>query len=335
MIDERQEELASLYALDLLEGVERAQFETTLARDPALQALVRELRETSARLAHASPSVELPATLKSRVFESIDRLPTPLRATENIVRPPASVFRTAVPWAVAACFALLAAWLGQLYFTGRTETQLLRAQQTLADVALKSARNELEAEQLLAQRQLADLDRQLSTTTEKIAAADRDTRAAAERETQLRRELATATIHAADVERLLAGTREQLAALDRDFKGQTDLANFKIATLASMLNNAPQALAVAVWNPQKQEGVFTLEKMPPPPLGQTLELWVIEDKKAPVSAGVFNVSADGQARATFKPSSPVAAVAKFAVSREKNDGTRAHTAPTEVVMISQ
>ena len=43
MIDERHEELASLYALDLLEGAERAQFETALARDPELQALVREL----------------------------------------------------------------------------------------------------------------------------------------------------------------------------------------------------------------------------------------------------------------------------------------------------
>ena len=34
MIDERQEELASLYALDLLEGAERVQFEAALARDP-------------------------------------------------------------------------------------------------------------------------------------------------------------------------------------------------------------------------------------------------------------------------------------------------------------
>jgi anti-sigma-K factor RskA len=335
MIDERQEELASLYALDLLEGAERAQFETALARDPVLQALVRELRETSANLAHIAPTNEVPAALKTRLLASIDQSAAPQPAG-NVVRGPWSlVLRPVLAWSAAACFALLAGWFGQLYFTAGAEAQLLRTQQTLGDLALKSARNQLEAEQLLAQHQVADLNRQLSTATEKMAASDRDTRTAAEREAQLRRDLATAATHATEVERLLAGAREQLATLDRDFKAQTDLANFKIATLASMLNNAPQALAVAVWNPQKQEGVFTLEKMPPPPAGQTLELWVIEDKKAPVSAGIFNVTAEGKARATFKPASPVGVIAKFAVSREKSDGLSAHPVPTEVVMISQ
>ena len=61
MIDERHEELASLYAFDLLEGEELAQFQTALARDPELQALVRDLRETSASLAHTAPAIVPPA----------------------------------------------------------------------------------------------------------------------------------------------------------------------------------------------------------------------------------------------------------------------------------
>ena len=42
MIDERKEELAALYALDLLQGAERSSFEAELSRDPELQKLVGE-----------------------------------------------------------------------------------------------------------------------------------------------------------------------------------------------------------------------------------------------------------------------------------------------------
>jgi anti-sigma-K factor RskA len=64
MIDERQEELASLYALDLLDGAERAQFETALVQDPELQRLVQELREAGSALAHTAPAPPPPAALK-------------------------------------------------------------------------------------------------------------------------------------------------------------------------------------------------------------------------------------------------------------------------------
>ena len=67
MIDERHEELASLYAFDLLEGAELAQFEAALARDPELQALVRELRQTSTTLAYTAPSQVPPPALKQRL----------------------------------------------------------------------------------------------------------------------------------------------------------------------------------------------------------------------------------------------------------------------------
>src|SRR5206468_3400791 len=73
MIDERQEELASLYALDLLEGAERAEFEQALAGDTELQALVRQLREASTALAHSTPAARVPVELKSRVLASIGR----------------------------------------------------------------------------------------------------------------------------------------------------------------------------------------------------------------------------------------------------------------------
>ena len=68
MIDERSEELASLYALDLLEGAERTAFETAVAADPALAQLVAELREAAASIAHTAPTAEPPSALKARVL---------------------------------------------------------------------------------------------------------------------------------------------------------------------------------------------------------------------------------------------------------------------------
>ncbi len=270
MIDEPQEELASLYALDLLEGAERTRFETSLARDPELQQLVRELRETAAALAHTAPAAPAPAGLKRRVLQSING--------GVIVRPPSTVFRQLGPWAIAACFALVATWMTQRYYVARTEAELLRQQQALADLALKGLGQQLDAERILNSRQIA-------------------------------------------------GLMEQM-------KAQTDLANVKIAALVSLNNASPQALAVALWDPAKQEGVFALDKAPPLSPNQRLELWVIEAKQnaRPISAGVLSVSASGGARVRFKATAPVSAIAAFAVSRENADGAAFHTQPGEVVM---
>jgi anti-sigma-K factor RskA len=273
MIDERQEELASLYALGLLEGVECVDFERALATDAELRSLVRELREASAALALAAPHATAPAALKSRVLTSIGATSAGNSARENVVHPPASVFRSLIPWAIAACFALAAAWFGRLYVSSTAEAERLRTEAALAELALKSKEQQLEAERLI--------------------------------------------------------SREQLA--------QLDLANVKIAALASLANSIPEARAVAVYNPVRQEGVFALEKMPPLASDQQLELWVIEDKAdaKPVSAGVFDLRSGDVTRVQFKPSAAVGAVKTFAVSREKKDGVRAHASPSEVIMAGQ
>src|SRR5581483_9315294 len=124
-----------------------------------------------------------------------------------------------------------------------------------------------------------------------------------------------------------------VVALNDRLKSESDLARLKIATLASMLHNSPQALAVAVWDPAQQSGVLSVSQLPATGADQRYELWVIDAK--PVSAGVFTVDPDGRARVEFKPVQPIAKAAKFAVSREKNDGLSAHAAPTEVVMMSE
>jgi anti-sigma-K factor RskA len=143
-----------------------------------------------------------------------------------------------------------------------------------------------------------------------------------------------------EAERLLAsherqGAATRIAALTQQMQEQGDLAQFKIATLASLLDNSPQALAVAVWNPSTQEGVLSVEKLPALAADRDYQLWVIDPQyPIPVDGGVFVVNPEtGEARYQFKANKPVKTVAKFAVSLERKGGVPKAEGP--MVLISQ
>jgi anti-sigma-K factor RskA len=161
MIDERAEELASLYALDLLEGAELAAFEATLTQDAGLRALVRELGEAASALSLAAPATPPPDWLKSRLFVS---LAEKSRAEDRRVTSFAPL--AWIPWAIAACLALTSAWLTQLYFTQKSESIAQHEQATLAQLEIQSVQNQLEVEHILASRQLADLQEQIKTNSD-------------------------------------------------------------------------------------------------------------------------------------------------------------------------
>ncbi len=329
MIDERQEELASLYALDLLEGAESAQFEAALDQDPKLQALVRELRDAAAALTYTVQATLPPPALRNRVLSAIDTAASSREpAPDTIVRPPASLFRAYLPWLAAACFALGAGWLAALYSLSRTEFSLTRTQENLAALALKSAGNQLEAERIVASHQLTELNNQLADTSGKLTAAQQ-TQAEADRlrllaqsdSMALREQLAGVRAQLADGSQRLAAATSEVATLTHQLKSQGDLANFKITTLASMLNNSPQALAVAVWDPAKQEGVLQVEKLPSLAADKEYQLWVVDPQyPIPVDGGVFTVNPAGAARVTFKSKQPVNVINAFAVTLERKGG---------------
>jgi hypothetical protein len=130
-----------------------------------------------------------------------------------------------------------------------------------------------------------------------------------------------------EAERIVA--RAQLA--------QLDLANLNIVTLVTLQKNAADARAVIVWNSAAQEGIFVMEKMPALATNQRWELWIVEAGVAakPVSAGVLDLRGGEPTRIQFKPTAPVGAVAKFVVSREKNDGAGSHTSPAEVILAGE
>jgi len=296
MIDEHQEESAALYALDLFDPAERAEFESGLNRDPELRREVRALREAAAALAHAAPLANPPAALRERVLASIGASPATSggRSTARIL-PFAPLF----PWAIAACLAVCAAWTGRLYLANRSETAILHDQQALADLELRSVRNQLEAERIVNQRELTDTRQDLADASGRLA--------------ELHREIADIT---------------------RAQKASGSLASYKIADLASTAGNEPQKLAVAVWCPSMQEGILAVSNLPRLPAGKDYQLWVIDPHyPAPVSGGVFAVDrATGEAYVTFKTSQPIQSIAKFAVSLERKGGATEPQGP--IILLS-
>lgn len=93
MIDEATEELASLYALDLLEGAEFAAFEARLRTEPELRDLVADLRNAAAAFAAGAPPRVPPPELEQRISAAVLSQSKPA----NVV-----VRQSWVPWAIAA-----------------------------------------------------------------------------------------------------------------------------------------------------------------------------------------------------------------------------------------
>jgi hypothetical protein len=234
MIDERHEELAALYAFDLLEGAEKSAFEASLARDAALRELVRELRESATSLAHTAKGVGPSPELKTRLLAEIGASPPRTVEAKRVA------FPSWIAWAAAACFALIAAGTGQFYLTSRSEAETLRDQQALTEASLKSAQNLLEAERIIALQQQAMLNQQNTETSQQLADArsslEEMNRRRAEADaaaTNAQRLLAEATRRAEATENLLSTTRAELADIGRQLKLQGDVANLKITALVS------------------------------------------------------------------------------------------------------
>lgn len=332
MTDSTREELASLYAFGLLEGAERVAFEQQMAADPGLQRLVRELQEAAAQLAHTAGEAQPSPALKTRLLATLAQRDSaaPAGQVARFPKPKRAIF---VPWAIAAAFAVCAGWFAQRYAVTQQERERIAQAYALADVALRAARTELESERLLGAKVSARLE-EMRGAAEARLVAEQGARGAAER--QLADAQAVQERLARQVEdsgKALEGARAEILALNDRLSREGSLARLKISTLASMLNNSPPALAVAVWDPEQQSGVFTIDNMPAAPGGHHYELWIIDDK--PISAGVFSVHADGRTHVHFKPSQPIRQATKFAVSREKDDGVQARATPGEVIMISQ
>jgi anti-sigma-K factor RskA len=106
MIDEGTEERVALYALGLLSPSEAAQLEGMMRNDGELRQLVDSLQEASAALAYDAPPQVPPAHIRHRLLAEIrGERATGAAATES---------RRGgdwIPWAIAACLAIIAGML--------------------------------------------------------------------------------------------------------------------------------------------------------------------------------------------------------------------------------
>jgi anti-sigma-K factor RskA len=280
MIDDRREELASLYALDLLEGIEREQFEADLGRSPELRKLVGDLRVAATALAHVAPEANPPEALRARVLASAAARAGargPARETSRVVP-----FPTWAPWLMAASIAVASIWAERQYAAARSENAALEERRKVAMRSLERTREQLEV------------------TTKLLRESDR-----------------------------------QVVQLSKKLRDEGDLASYKISTLASMLGNTPAAVAVAVWDPSREQGVLTVSKLPALASEKDYQLWVIDTQyPSPVNAGTFVVDPQtGEAHIVFKADRPVGSIAKFAVSLERKGGVPKPEGP--IVLLSQ
>jgi len=129
-----------------------------------------------------------------------------------------------------------------------------------------------------------------------------------------------------EAERILSrGQLDRLVSADRlitELRQQADVARLKITSLASLAGDSPQAHAIAVWNPDRQEGVLVVSRLPALAPDKDYQLWVIDPQyQIPVDGGVFTVdNQTGEARLNFKPGKTVAVAQTFAVSLERKGG---------------
>jgi anti-sigma-K factor RskA len=103
------------------------------------------------------------------------------------------------------------------------------------------------------------------------------------------------------------------------------LANLRIAMLNSVAESSPKTLGVSLWDGEKQSGVFVAENLKALPSDQDYELWVIDETKTPVAAGVFRVDENGRVKMEFRPSRLVKTAGMFAVTAEAKGGVASPT----------
>ena len=103
------------------------------------------------------------------------------------------------------------------------------------------------------------------------------------------------------------------------------LAGLKIAMLNSLLADAPKAIAVSLWDNEKQNGVFVAQNLKSLPVDKDYQLWVLDNGTTPVDAGVFHVDESGGVRVEFKAKLPVKIAGRFAVTEEVKGGVAAPT----------
>jgi hypothetical protein len=147
----------------------------------------------------------------------------------------------------------------------------------------------------------------------------------------LRRALDGARTSLASLEtRLADAARErdrlagELAAREATLADLTGRATRTVALAGT--GPAPQASARAWLDPESRRLVLVVYDLPPPPRGQSYQLWVIAGGE-PVSAGVFEIDRAGRTRYETTSQPPLAGPVTIAVTLEPAGGVPKPSGP--------
>ena len=328
MIDERREAQASLFVLGALPEDEVHDFQRAMRRDLALQMLVRELSATADTLVAAFPRVAPPPALKDRILAHIDTSPA---GQAGILGWPGRSLESSpswLPWALAACFAMLCVVLIYVGNSFRQQVASLRDELDESTQRENEGQNQRESLQTQAQREssnyvqrLTDFQTQLVRKAndfqkQKEALEKRLSQKTADIQRQTNALQRQIEQRAAENQLLVAALAVAVAETNRDH-----LAQMRLALLSPTPETAPKAMAASVWDTKEQKGMLTVENLPPLPPERDYQLWLFDPKiLSPISAGVFRTDERGKVSYQYKSSASLESVEKLAVSIERKGG---------------
>ncbi|MDQ3622181.1 MAG: anti-sigma factor [Verrucomicrobiota bacterium] len=130
----------------------------------------------------------------------------------------------------------------------------------------------------------------------------------------------------------LTAEKEALSVRLAEAVQRDALAQVRIASLTGQVNAYARAVAVVVWDPQKQRGIARFDRLPQPEANKVYQLWVIDPTQpVPVSGGLLPAGPTGSLQVAFKPARAINSAGKFAVSIEAAGGATAPAGPIVLV----
>jgi anti-sigma-K factor RskA len=330
MIDERTKAQASRYVLGALPPEETREFEAVMRADPKLRLLVKELRGTAGAIVAAFPQVAPPSGLKQRSLMSVAERSA---ASAGVIA--ADDDRNAswagwMPWALAACFAILCVALVSIGRSLREQAVALNQQLEEKNLYTTELQQQLDQLQSRAERQTTNYQTRVVELQKQVLQRIEDlNRQAAALTNQFRQQQA-------DTQRRMLEYRNKSEQLQKEKKVLEDaliataasdrLASARIAVLRPTADGPPGVVGASVWSPQDQRGLLVLEGIPPPLPSQVYQLWLSDPAfQTPVSGGVLQVGPGGSVRLQFAAPVRIERAERFAISVEPVGGVAAPT----------
>jgi anti-sigma-K factor RskA len=362
MTHETFRELAPLYVIGALDGVERVEFERYLAANrPRCEAELAEFQAVADQLALAAPAAQPSPEVFKRVMTAVEGPAKPASprapgAAEG--RRKGFGFESLllgwIPWtATVAMCVLLVIMTGQMrtmtqrFLEQQSENEKSQAQLTgqIAKISQLSSNLEAQAgefkaqaEQLRAENETLERDAETLKATNGKLAADKIEllRVTDELRQQVARQDAQVTslqTQLSDHDALVASLQKQLGEQNERLGLLMDPA-IRLAQLADP-KNGTKATARVYWQDATKQGLIIVSNLQPilEGEGKDLELWALCGDQPPVPGGLFWTDATGHGVMEIKLSKESACADKFAVTIEPEGGVQAPTGP--VVLVGQ